>query len=194
MHPWPGPHGGSQGGAPLPAHGMRHTQPPGTGNKLQTALGSVQVPPHEPKPPIARHGPGTQPHAPVTASATQMSLSGSHIPAQVPPAWGPQSGGKTVLVVEVDDVVVVVAQPPPASQASQQLGTTPMHALPPFGGATQRAAVRLSAQEVVPERRVRQHVTKPGLPQVDLEAQRLTIPAQPLFLSAAAPLSTAQRT
>jgi hypothetical protein len=62
-----------------------------------------------------------------------------------------------VVVVDVDDVVVVVAQPP-ASQASQQLGTAPPHALPPFG-AMQRAAVRLSAQEVWPERRVRQHAT-----------------------------------
>jgi hypothetical protein len=63
-----------------------------------------------------------------------------------------------VLVVEVDDVVVVVALQPPATQASQQLGTAPTHALPPFG-ATQRAAVRLSPQEVWPERRARQHAT-----------------------------------
>lgn len=61
-------------------------------------------------------------------------------------------------MVEVDDVVVVVALQPPAVQASQQLGTAPAHALPPFG-ATQRAALRLSEQEVVPERRVRQHAT-----------------------------------
>jgi hypothetical protein len=173
---------------------MMHAQPPGTGKKVQDALGSVQLPPHEPMPPIAWHGPRTQPHAPVTGSATHTSVSDSHSPPQVPPAWRPQGGGKTVLVVEVDVVVVVVALQPPASQASQQLGTAPTHALPPFGGATQRAAVRLSAQEVVPERRVRQHVTKPGLPQVDLEAQRLTTPAQPLFASTAAPLSTAQRT
>src|SRR5262249_13916576 len=157
-HPWPGPHGGSQGGAPLPSHGMMHAQPPGTGNKVQSALGSEQLPPHEPKPPIARHGPGTQPHAPVTGSATHTSNSDEHIPPQVPPAWGPQRGGKRVLVVEVDDVVVVVAVQPPASQASQQLGTAPTHALPPFG-ATQRSAVRLSAQEIVPERGVRQHAT-----------------------------------
>jgi hypothetical protein len=61
-----------------------------------------------------------------------------------------------VLVVEVDAVVVVVALQPPATQASQQLGTVPTQALPPFG-ATQRVAVRLSAQEVLPERGVRQH-------------------------------------
>jgi hypothetical protein len=33
-----------------------------------------------------------------------------------------------------------------------------------------------------------------GLPQVDLEAQRLTIPTQPLFVSVAAASSAAQRT
>ena len=135
--------------------GMRQAQPPGAGKKVQDALGSVQVPPHEPMPPTARHGPRTQPHAPVTGSATQSSNSDGHIPPQVPPAWGPQGGGKRVVVVEVD--VVVVAHPP-ATQASQQLGTAPAHALPPFG-ATQRAALRLSEQEVVPERGVRQHAT-----------------------------------
>jgi hypothetical protein len=66
------------------------------------------------------------------------------------------------VVLEVDDVVdgvvVVVAVQPPASQASQQLGRAPAHALPPLG-ATQRAAVRLRVQGVVPVRRVRQHVT-----------------------------------
>jgi hypothetical protein len=99
-----------------------------------------------------------------------------------------------LVVVEVDDVdVVVVVTQPPASQASQQLGMVPTHAPPPFG-ATQRAAACLSEQEVLPERRVRQHATYPGLPHVDLEAHRLTTPVQSLLTSAAAASSAAQRT
>ena len=121
------------------------------------------------------------------------SNSEGHVPPQLPPGSRPQGGGTRVLVVEVDDVVVVVAVHPPASHASQQLGAVPTHALPPFG-ATQRAAVRFSAHELVPERRVRQHATNPGLPHVDLEAQRVTTPAQPLLTSAAAASSAAQRT
>jgi hypothetical protein len=78
-----------------------------------------------------------------------------------------------MVVVEVDDVVVVVERHPAAPQASQQLGTDAPHALPPFG-ATQRAALRLTEHEVMPELRVRQQATEPGLPHVDLEAQRLT--------------------
>ena len=64
-----------------------------------------------------------------------------------------------VVVVDADVVVVVVvvAQPPPA-HASQQLGSEPTHALPPRG-ATQRAAVRFTAHESLPELRVRQQVT-----------------------------------
>jgi hypothetical protein len=60
-------------------------------------------------------------------------------------------------VVVVVVLVVVVAQPPPA-HASQQLGIDPTHALPPRG-ATQRAAVRFTAHESLPELRVRQQVT-----------------------------------
>lgn len=156
--------------------------------------GLGQVPPHEPMPPIARHGPGTQAHAPVLESCTQSSNSDGQIPPQAPPASRPQGrNGSRVLVVELDEVVVVVALQPPAAHASQQLGADPTHALPPFG-ATQRSALRLSAHDVVPELRVRQHVTKPGLPHVDLAAQRLTTPAQPLLTSAAAASSTAHRT
>jgi hypothetical protein len=91
-----------------------------------------------------------------------------------------------VVVVDVDDVVVVVVRHPPDPHASQQLGTDALHALPPFG-ATQRAALPLIEHEVVPELRVRQQATDPGLPHVDLEAQRLTTEAQlPLTTAALA--------
>jgi hypothetical protein len=169
-----------------------HVQPPGTGKKLQIA-GAGQVPPHDPMPPIARHAPGTQPHAPVSGSWTQSSWSDGQSPPQVPPASRPQAGGTGLLVVDVDEVVVVVALQPVAPHASQQLGTDDAHALPPFG-ATQRAALRFSEHEVLPELRVRQHATKPGLPHVDLEAQRLTTPAQPLLTSEALASSAAQVT
>ena len=134
-----------------------HVQPPGTGKKPQIA-GAGQVPPHDPMPPIARHGPGTQPHAPESGSWTHSSCGEGQSPPQVPPASRPQAGGTGLLVVDVDDVVVVVALQPPAPHASQQLGTADAHALPPLG-ATQRAAPCFSEQEVLPELRVRQHAT-----------------------------------
>ena len=38
-----------------------------------------------------------------------------------------------MVVVDVDDVVVVVVRQPPEPQASQQLGSGALHALPLFG-------------------------------------------------------------
>jgi hypothetical protein len=72
-----------------------------------------------------------------------------------------------VDVVVVVVVVVVVGQPGP--QASQQLGFVPTVA-----GALHKAALRLVLQWTLPLALVRQQVTKPGLPQVDREAQRMT--------------------
>jgi hypothetical protein len=62
-------------------------------------------------------------------------------------------------------------------QASQQLGKLPVHAVPPFCG------VHLSPLDfvehfVTPFGLVRQQVTKPGLPQVDLAAHFTTAPVQ----------------
>ena len=96
-----------------------------------------------------------------------------------------------MVVVEVDDVVVVAVRQPPEPQASQQLGTVAPQALPPFG-ATQRAALRLTEHEVVPELRVRQQATEPGRPHVDLEAQRLTAEAQLLLTTVALACAAAQ--
>jgi hypothetical protein len=77
-----------------------------------------------------------------------------------------------LLVVEVD--VVVGAQSPPP-HASQQLGTVPTHAVPPFG-ARQRDAPFFTLQRSRPTAFVRQQVIAPVRPQVDLAAQRFTVP------------------
>ena len=97
-----------------------------------------------------------------------------------------------MVVVDVEDVVVVVVRQPPETQASQQLGTGALHALPPFG-ATQRS-LRWTEHEVVPEFWVRQQATEPGLPHVDLEAQRLTTETQLLFTTVALACPAAQAT
>jgi hypothetical protein len=54
--------------------------------------------------------------------------------------------------------------------ASQQLGRDPAQAWPPFGGL-HAAALRLMLHFVAPFAVVRQQVTNPGRPQVDLAAQ-----------------------
>jgi len=88
----------------------------------------------------------------------------------------PQTDG---TVVEVVVLVVVVAQPV-AVQASQQLARTPMHRAPPLG-AVHRAVARLIAHLVTPLLFVRQQVTKPGRPQVEWDAHRLTDRTQSAF-------------
>jgi hypothetical protein len=80
-----------------------------------------------------------------------------------------------LLVVDVD--VVVGAQSPPP-HASQQLGTVPMHAAPPFE-ARQRDAPFFTLHRRRPPALVRQQATVPGRPHVDRTAQRLTAPLQP---------------
>jgi len=65
--------------------------------------------------------------------------------------------------------VAAEAQPPPV-HASQQLGRCPAQARPPFGGL-HAAAFRLMLHFVTPFAVVRQQVTNPGRPQVDLAAQ-----------------------
>jgi hypothetical protein len=58
-------------------------------------------------------------------------------------------------------------------QASQQLGCFPTHEVP-FFGAVQAALLLFVTHFVTPAEFVRQQVTKPDLPQVDLAAH-LTI-------------------
>jgi hypothetical protein len=83
---------------------------------------------------------------------------------------------------EFGTVVVVVVAQPPCVQASQQLAKLPVHARPPFG-AVHFVALLLIVHDVRPWALVRQQVTDPGLPQIDLVAQCFTTLAQLLFTS-----------
>jgi hypothetical protein len=87
-----------------------------------------------------------------------------------------------VLPVGVVEVVVaggwVVEVLPPAQspfgpQASQQLGSVPMQAVPPFG-ARHAAAPNRGLQRMMPLANVRQQVTALALPHVEFEAQPTT--------------------
>ena len=95
-----------------------------------------------------------------------------------------------VVVVVVDLGTVVVVVPPPAqlpdTHASQQLGCVPTQALPPCG-ALHAPGLFMMLHFVVPPASVRQHVTAPGFPQVELAAQFMTA-------SAHRPLSVPART
>src|SRR5437879_4969723 len=87
----------------------------------------------------------------------------------------------TVVVVEATVVVVVVdvvppPHPPPV-HASQQLGCVPTQALLPFG-AVHASAPFTTLHVVVPLASVRQQVTAPGFPHVELDAQFMTVLAQ----------------
>jgi hypothetical protein len=110
------------------------------------------------------------------------------VPLQTP---SPHAGGLLVVVVVLVVLVVVVgggtAHPPSASQASQQLDMSPTHALPPRG-ARHFAALGLTLHFVLPFAAVRQQVTAPGRPQVDLAAHRSAPEAQ---LAGSVPSATA---
>jgi len=95
----------------------------------------------------------------------------------------------TVVVVEL----VVGAAQPLAVHASQQLANCPTHREPPLG-ATHLAGPLLIEHLVTPLLFVRQHVTKPGLPQVERDAHFLTNPAQLLLARTEFACSAAQLT
>jgi hypothetical protein len=88
-----------------------------------------------------------------------------------------------VVVVGAAVLVVVLVPPsqtkaPPAElgwQESQQLAAAPTHATPAFGGLHLSARL-LIEQRTLPRRSTRQHVTKPGLPQVERAAHFITAP------------------
>ena len=80
---------------------------------------------------------------------------------------------EVVDVLVVLDVEVVVGTQSPLPHASQQLGTVPAHAVPPFG-ARQRAASFFTLQRSRPAALVRQQVTAPGFPHVERVAHRFT--------------------
>ncbi len=87
--------------------------------------------------------------------------------------------GRVVVVVVSRGAVVDVVPPPhpPPVHASQQLGCVPTQALPPFG-AVQASAPFMTLHVVVPLASVRQQVTAPGFPHVELDAQFMTVLAQ----------------
>ena len=86
-----------------------------------------------------------------------------------------QGGGTGVVVVGGPPgmVVVVATGQLPALQASQQLAARPTQAAPPFGAA-HLLALALTEHFVTPVAVVRQHETKPGVPQVDFTAHFTT--------------------
>jgi hypothetical protein len=88
--------------------------------------------------------------------------------------------GAAVVVVGGATVVVVLPQTnepsgEPAPQESQQLLALPAHAWPPFGGL-HWLAFDLVEHFTLPRRSMRQQVTAPDLPHVDLAAQLVTTP------------------
>ena len=87
--------------------------------------------------------------------------------------------GRVVVVVVSRGAVVDVVPPPhpPPVHASQQLGCVPTQALPPFG-AVHASAPFTTLHVVVPLASVRQQVTAPGFPHVELDAQFMTVLAQ----------------
>jgi hypothetical protein len=100
--------------------------------------------------------------------------------------------GSVVVVVVVVVVEVAVTTHPVGEHASQQLERALTQACPPRGGV-QRLKALVTEHLVVPLKSVRQHVTAPGLPQVDRAAHRLTKAAQLLLLRAARAAGPAQR-
>jgi hypothetical protein len=92
--------------------------------------------------------------------------------------------GAAVVVVGAAVVVVVPWQtkaPPadPAPHESQQLAAVPAQACPPFG-ALHWLAFDLIEQFTLPRLSTRQQVMAPGLPHVELAAQRMTSPLHSL--------------
>ena len=79
------------------------------------------------------------------------------------------------LVVVVVDSQVNEPSGEPAPHESQQLVAPPGQACPPFG-ALHLLALDLIEHFTLPRRSIRQHVTAPGFPQVDLAAQLTTSP------------------
>ena len=105
-----------------------------------------------------------------------VRLDGANVKPPSGPTWTTCVVGPATVVVVAPAAVVVVTAPEqvPALQLSQQLGTVPTHAVPPLG-ATHFDALGATEHLVWPVEFVRQQVTKPGLPQVDLRAQLTTL-------------------
>jgi hypothetical protein len=87
------------------------------------------------------------------------------------------AGIPSVLVVVEEVVEVVVGMQGASAHPSQQLVVVPTQALPPRR-ARHRLASRLMPQRTAPRPVVRQQVTAPGRPQVDLRRHRRAVRAQ----------------
>src|SRR5262245_21131272 len=134
--------------------------------------------------------------SPVPRCASQDSSGGVDSGAQN----SPMHAGSVVVVVGVVVVgvvvvvlLVVVAAHPVEVQASQQLVKAPTHAVPPLG-AVQCAASRFTLHFVRPTPSVRQQLTNPGFPHVDLAAHLLTVRRQLGFCSVSYAFSMAHLT
>jgi hypothetical protein len=105
-----------------------------------------------------------------------VRLEGAKVKLPPEPTWTTCVVGPAIVVVVAPAAVVVVTAPEqvPALQLSQQPGTVPTHAVPPLG-ATHFDSLGATEHLVWPIEFVRQQVTKPGLPQVDLRAQLTTL-------------------
>ena len=133
----------------------------------------------------------TQTSEPPPQAGSHCPPNGGHTPPQGP---GTLHCAVVVVMLDVVEVVmldVVVPAQPPFVQASQQLAKVPVHALPPCGAW--HLPVRLMEHFVLPWV-VRQHVSKPGLPQVDRDSHFVTSPRQSLFASRLAAFTPAQCT
>src|SRR5262245_22505373 len=106
-----------------------------------------------------------------------VRLDGANVKPPPEPTWTTCVVGPAIVVVVAPAAVVVVITAPgqvPALQLSQQLGTVPTHAVPPLG-ATHFDSLGATEHLLWPVEFVRQQVTKPDLPQVDLRAQLTTL-------------------
>jgi len=130
------------------------------------AESSVQLPPV-----VSTHSTEEQPLLHVVRHTPDPQLpQGANGPAALQSSGGVDVG---VAVAVALGVGVSGGAQPEAVQASQQLVNCPTQAVPPRG-ATHLVASRLGRQLVLPAAVIRQHVTKPGLPQMERAAQRLT--------------------
>src|SRR5882724_995186 len=119
--------------------------------------------------------PATQtPHAQSVRPSHRFTIDGVVVvvvAVELPPSV--VVGPGVVLVVVVVAGAGHVAPP----HASQQLARSPTQAVPPLGGL-HAAALLLMLHVWTPRAFVRQQVAKPGRPQVDCAAHRLTFPLQ----------------
>jgi hypothetical protein len=102
--------------------------------------------------------------------------SGSHAGGEDPPAQARAHARPDYQAAPVSRKAALGDAQPVAVHASQQLGCTPTHAVPPLGAL--HAAALLFVEHFVTVPFVRQQVTKPALPHVERAAHLTTAPLQ----------------